>query len=434
MQAESPSLSTFGAPDEVIRIQGGNPLAGRVRVGGAKNSALKLMAASLMATGKTTLQDVPEILDVSIMSELLRRLGCAVAHDPSTRVLTIDVPESIRHQADYDLVRKMRASTAVLGPLLARTGEADVALPGGDAIGSRGLDIHIAGLVQMGAEITSEHGYLHAKAPTGMHGADIVLDFPSVGASETLILAGVLANGVTRLENIAREPEVIDLCRFLLRMGAQIDGIEDASLTIYGVDSLLPTDYTVIPDRIVTGTWAVATAMAGGQVTIENACPEFLEMPLEKLLQAGVGVSANGRELRVTSDGELKAVDIVTLPYPGFPTDLQPHFIALNAVAHGSAMVTENVFEARFRFVQELVRLGADVHIDGHHCFIRGKARLSGAPVEGSDIRAAAALVCAGLVADGTTVLSDVVHLDRGYEGFVPALRGLGAIVSRESI
>ena len=420
--------------NEIIRIEGGAPLNGRVRVGGAKNSALKLMAASLMATGKTTLSDVPDILDVTIMSELLRRLGCEVAHEPSERVLTIDVPESIRHQADYDLVRKMRASTAVLGPLLARTGEADVALPGGDAIGSRGLDIHIAGLTQMGAEITSDHGYLHAKAPMGLQGADIVLEFPSVGASETLILAGVLANGVTRLENIAREPEVMDLCRFLLRMGAQIEGIDDASLTIYGVEALNPTEYTVIPDRIVTGTWAVATAMASGRVTIENACPEFLEMPLEKLAQTGVEISSNGRELSVTSDGDLKAVDVVTLPYPGFPTDLQPHFIALNAVAHGSAMVTENVFEARFRFVQELVRLGADVHIDGHHCFIRGKARLSGAPVEGSDIRAAAALVCAGLVADGTTVLSDVVHLDRGYEGFVPALRGLGAVVSRESI
>jgi len=420
--------------NEIIRIEGGASLNGRVRVGGAKNSALKLMAASLMATGKTTLSDVPDILDVTIMSELLRRLGCEVAHEPSERVLTIDVPESIRHQADYDLVRKMRASTAVLGPLLARTGEADVALPGGDAIGSRGLDIHIAGLTQMGAEITSDHGYLHAKAPMGLQGADIVLEFPSVGASETLILAGVLASGVTRLENIAREPEVMDLCRFLLRMGAQIEGIDDASLTIYGVEALNPTEYTVIPDRIVTGTWAVATAMASGRVTIENACPEFLEMPLEKLAQTGVEISSNGRELSVTSDGDLKAVDVVTLPYPGFPTDLQPHFIALNAVAHGSAMVTENVFEARFRFVQELVRLGADVHIDGHHCFIRGKARLSGAPVEGSDIRAAAALVCAGLVADGTTVLSDVVHLDRGYEGFVPALRGLGAVVSRESI
>jgi UDP-N-acetylglucosamine 1-carboxyvinyltransferase len=347
--------------------------------------------------------------------------------------LIIDVPEGIRHQADYDLVRKMRASTAVLGPLLARTGEADVALPGGDAIGSRGLDIHIAGLVQMGAEVSSEHGYLHAKAPNGLHGADIALEFPSVGASETLILAGVLAKGVTRLDNIAREPEVMDLCRFLLRMGAQIEGIDEAEITIHGVESLKPTEYTVVPDRIVTGTWAVATAMTGGQVVIENACPEFLEMPLEKLAQAGARITSSKRELTVTSDGALKAVDVVTLPYPGFPTDLQPHFIALNSVAEGSAMVTENVFEARFRFVQELVRLGADVHIDGHHCFIRGKARLSGAPVEGSDIRAAAALVCAGLVAEGTTVLSDVVHLDRGYEGFVPALRGLGAVVSRES-
>lgn len=433
MQVDSPSLGVSGARDEVIRIQGGNPLVGRVRVGGAKNSALKLMAASLMATGTTKLHDVPDILDVAIMSELLRRLGCQVAHETSNRVLTIDVPGEIRHQADYDLVRKMRASTAVLGPLLARTGEADVALPGGDAIGSRGLDIHIQGLSQMGAEISSEHGYLHAKAPNGLHGADIVLEFPSVGASETLILAGVLASGVTRLENIAREPEVMDLCRFLLRMGASIDGIEEAALTIYGVDVLTPTEYTVIPDRIVTGTWAVAAAMTGGEVVIENACPQFLEMPLEKLSRTGAEVSVEDTVITVASQGRLDSVDVVTLPYPGFPTDLQPHFIALNSIARGSAMITENVFEARFRFVQELVRLGADVHIDGHHCFVRGKERLSGAPVEASDIRAAAALVCAGLVADGVTVLSDVVHLDRGYENFVSQLVGLGAEIERVS-
>jgi UDP-N-acetylglucosamine 1-carboxyvinyltransferase len=416
---------------DVIRIEGGNPLTGRVRVSGAKNSALKLMAASLMTTGVTTLRDVPEILDVAIMAELLRRLGCEVTHSPEVKVVTIDVPNVIAHRADYDLVRKMRASTAVLGPLLVRTGEADVALPGGDVIGSRGLDIHVSGLTQLGATITSEHGYLHAIAPDGLKGADIVLDFPSVGASETLILAAVLASGVTHLENIAREPEVVDLCRFLVQMGADIEGIGEPALAITGVESLRPVDYTVVSDRIVTGTWAVAVAMTGGEVLIENACPQFLELPLEKLAQAGAKIEAGEGELIVSSDGNLESVDIVTLPYPGFPTDLQPHFIALNSIAHGSAMITENLFEARFRFVQELVRLGADAHIDGHHCFVRGRPQLSGAPVEGTDIRAAAALVCAGLVADGFTTVSDVDHLDRGYENFAEQLQSLGAKVER---
>ena len=417
----------------MIRIEGGNPLNGRVRVPGAKNSALKLMAACLMTTGTTTLRDVPDILDVAIMGELLRRLGCEVSNEADKSIVVIDVPDSITHRADYDLVRKMRASTAVLGPLLVRTGEADVALPGGDAIGSRGLDIHIAGLVQMGAEITSEHGYLHAMAKRGLHGAEISLEFPSVGATETLILAAVLAKGVTRLENIAREPEVMDLCQFLVQMGADIVGIGEAALTITGVESLRPIEYTVVSDRIVTGTWAVAVAMTGGEIVIENACPQYLEIPLEKLADTGVELHARPGELTVSSTGRLRSVDVVTLPYPGFPTDLQPHFIALNSIAEGSAMVTENLFEARFRFVQELVRLGADAHIDGHHCFIRGREKLSGAPVEGSDIRAAAALVCAGLVAEGRTTLSEVVHLDRGYEDFVPQLRSLGADIERVS-
>ncbi len=417
--------------NEVIRIEGGNPLQGSVRVAGAKNSALKLMAASLMTTGTTTLRDVPDIVDVAIMAELLRRLGCEVTHTPANKVVTIEVPEVITHRADYDLVRKMRASTAVLGPLLVRTGEADVALPGGDVIGSRGLDIHVSGLTQLGATITSDHGYLHAAAKSGLQGAEIILDFPSVGASETLILAAVLARGVTRLENIAREPEVMDLCHFLVKMGADIEGIDSMALTITGVDSLKPTDYTVVPDRIVTGTWAVAAAMTGGEVTIENACPQYLEMPLEKLVKAGAEIDVTSNQLKVNSSGRLTSVDIVTLPYPGFPTDLQPHFIALNAIAQGSAMITENLFEARFRFVQELVRLGADAHIDGHHCFVRGRSQLSGAPVEGTDIRAAAALICAGLVAQGFTTLSDVIHLDRGYENFVGQLQGLGANIVR---
>ncbi|MEY4312357.1 MAG: hypothetical protein RLZZ571_1127 [Actinomycetota bacterium] len=418
---------------EVFRIQGGNRLAGQVRVTGAKNSSLKLMAVALLATGKTTLQSVPNILDVTIMAELLRRLGCEVTYDPATEVAVIDVPENIEHRADYDLVRRMRASIAVLGPLVARTGSADVALPGGDAIGSRGLDMHIAGLERMGAKVSNDHGYLVVHAPsTGLVGTQVYLDFPSVGATETLLTAAVLANGKTVIDNAAREPEIVDICQMLVKMGAQIEGIGTSMLTVTGVTELKPVEHTTVPDRIVAGTWAVAATITQGEITVSNANPEHISLALDKLTSAGAQVSIFADGFRVTMDKRPKAVDIVTLPYPGFATDLQPQFIAMNSIAEGQAMVTENLFEARFRFVQELSRLGAEVRTDGHHALVRGKTHLSGAPVEATDIRAGAGLVLAGLVADGETIVHAVEHIDRGYVGFEQELARLGAKIVRE--
>jgi UDP-N-acetylglucosamine 1-carboxyvinyltransferase len=368
-------------------------------------------------------------MDVSIMSEVLRRLGCTVTRGAGT--VTIDVPAQLGHEADYDLVRRMRASIAVLGPLVARCGEAKVALPGGDAIGSRGLDFHIAGLIKLGASVESEHGYLIATAPR-LTGAQIWLDFPSVGATENLLMASVLAKGTTTIDNAAREPDIVDLCEFLVAMGASVEGIATSTLVIEGVERLSPVEHATLPDRIVAGTWAYAAALTRGDVYIRGGRAEHLEMPLDKLAMAGARISSDLDGFRVTLDTRAKSVDVVTLPYPGFPTDLQPMVLALNAVADGTAMVTENVFEARWMFVNELARLGADVRTDGHHAVIRGRDQLSGAPVRAHDIRAGAALVLAGLVADGVTEITEVHHIDRGYEGFVESLVALGADVRRE--
>lgn len=421
---------------EALRIVGGTRLRGEVRVPGAKNSALKLMAAALLAPGRTTLRNVPDIVDVEVMAELLRRLGCAVSHERAAGLLHITVPEDLEHRADYDLVRRLRASIAVLGPLMARLGQADIAVPGGDAIGSRGLDIHLRGLTEMGAVVTSTAGYLHAAAPNGLRGITFELDFPSVGATETLVTAALGAAGTTRLENCAREPDVADLCSFLVAMGAPISGIGTDTLVIEGDPALpgtglVPVEHVAITDRIVAGTWAVAATMTAGEIDIRGARPEHLRLPLATLVEAGAEVEADPGGLRVRGPLRPRAVDAATLPYPGFPTDLQPHIIALNAIAEGSALVTENLFEARFRFVAELSRLGAQVRVDGHHCLVHGVPRLSGAPVEGTDIRAAAALVLAGLVAEGTTYVTEVHHIDRGYADFAGALCRLGAEVER---
>src|SRR3954447_14192877 len=412
-------------------VTGGARLAGEVAVAGAKNSVLKLMAASLLAVGRTRITAVPDILDVAIMSEVLRRLGCDVVRGDGS--VTIDVPEQLGHEADYDLVRRMRASIAVLGPLVARCGEAKVALPGGDAIGSRGLDFHIAGLVKLGAHIESEHGYLIAKAPR-LSGAQVWLDFPSVGATENLLMAAVPAEGTTTIDNAAREPEIVDLCEFLVAMGARVDGIGTSTLIVDGVASLQPVEHETLPDRIVAGTWAMAAAITRGDVFVRNGRWGHLEIALDKLTTAGARVETAADGFRVRMDDRPRAVDVVTLPYPGFPTDLQPMVLTLNAVAAGTAMVTENVFEARWMFVNELARLGADVRTDGHHAVVRGKECLSGAPVTAHDIRAGAALVLAGLVADGVTEVTEVHHIDRGYQGFVDDLRGLGADVRREAV
>ncbi len=411
---------------------GGRRLQGEVRVTGAKNSVLKLMAASLLARGRTTLREVPDIYDVEVMCDLLRRLGCQVEHQLELGLLTIDVPEQLATRADYDLVRKMRASICVLGPLVTRAGKADVALPGGDAIGSRGLDMHIDGLARMGAEVTSEHGYLVAQAGR-LHGATVYLDFPSVGATENILMAAVLAQGTTVIDNAAREPEIVDLADMLRSMGAQVRGDGSPTITVEGVDVLQPVSHTTVSDRIVAGTWAIAAAMTRGDVLVRNANPQHIELALDKLTRSGAVVDVEGDGFRVRMERRPRAVDIVTLPYPGIATDFQPQFIALNAIADGAAMVTENLFEARFRFVQELARLGADVRTDGHHALVRGHLQLSGAPVEATDIRAGAGLVLAGLVAEGTTTVHGAEHIDRGYAGFVGQLRALGAEAERLS-
>ena len=416
---------------ERFLVTGGARLAGEVSVSGAKNSVLKLMAASLLAEGTTVLTNVPDILDVTIMGEVLRRLGCDVVRTPGRVAIT--VPAQPGHEADYDLVRRIRASIAVLGPLVARCGEAKVALPGGDAIGSRGLGMHVAGLVKLGATVESEHGYLIARAGR-LSGASVWLDFPSVGATENLLMAAALAKGVTVIDNAAREPEIVDLCQLLTAMGARISCVGSSTLEIEGVESLSPVEHETVPDRIVAGTWAVAAVMTRGDVTVRGARADHLEMPLEKLSQAGAVVEPLTDGFRVSIDRRPTAVDVITLPYPGFATDFQPLFLGLNTVAAGTAMITENVFESRWMFVDELVRLGADVRTDGKHAVVRGREQLSGAPVTAHDIRAGAGLVLAGLVADGVTEVAEVHHVDRGYDGFVDKLVALGAEVRRETV
>ncbi len=418
---------------EILEVVGGVRLDGEVPVYGAKNSVLFLMAAALLAPGRTVLTDTPQILDVAIMSEVLRRLGCVVNSDGPT--VTIDCPEHLASEADYDLVRRMRASICVLGPLLARTGEAKVALPGGDNIGSRGLDMHIGGLQRLGADVTTEHGYVLARCPQ-LAGATVWLDFPSVGATEQILMAAVLAKGTTVIDNAAREPEIVDIATMLTAMGAQIAGAGTSTIEIEGVPALHPVEHRPLPDRIVAGTWAIGAVMTQGDVTVRGAQWRHLEITLDKLVTAGATVEPllDGPGFRVAMDRRPRAVDVVTLPYPGFPTDLLPMAIALASVADGASMVTENVFDSRFMFVDELTRLGADVRTDGHHAVVRGRPNLSGAPVRATDIRAGAALVLAALCAEGRTEVSEVAHLDRGYPNFETHLRALGAQVTRRPV
>lgn len=414
-----------------FRVVGGASLKGDVAVSGAKNSVLKLMAVTLLAPGKSHIHNVPDIADVEMMAELLERLGCKVSHDRNQQSISIEVPEEPGHRAEYELVRKLRASINVLGPLVARLGRAEVALPGGDAIGSRGLDFHTKGLVALGAKAHSEHGYIIAEAPHGLRGAQITLDFPSVGATENIMTAAVLADGVTVLDNAAREPDIVDIGNFLISMGADIEGLGSPTLTIRGVSELKPASHTTVSDRIVTGTWAFAAAMTQGDISIHGARAEHLEIPLEKIVSAGAVVTSIPNGIRVRMDRRPSAIDVSTLPYPGFPTDLQPFVITLNAIAEGDSLVTENVFEGRFMFVNELLRLGAKIRVDGHHASISGVKELSSAPVVASDIRAGAGLVLAGLVADGITLVEDAYHVDRGYPNFAEQLCALGADVTR---
>ena len=425
-----------------VRSEGplSQPLHGTVHVGGAKNSALKLMAASLLASGRTVVSNVPDILDVHVMARLLEELGCTVDVQHPTEsatgsgTVTIDVPDELGHEAPYDLVRRLRASISVLGPLVARCGRAKVALPGGDNIGSRGLDMHMTGLRELGAEVRIEHGFVVAEVPGRLTGANLWLDFPSVGATENLLMAAVLAEGTTVIDNVAREPEIIDLCEMLVAMGAKVEGISTSTLTVHGVRHLERVEHAAVSDRIVSGTWAFAAAVAGGDLTVHGGQSRHLDIVLDKLVSSGAQVDDVDGGFRVRVHHRLESFDVVTLPYPGFPTDLQPFAMALAAVSGGTSMITENVFEARFMFAQELARLGADLRTDGHHAVVRGKPLLSGAPVVAHDIRAGAALVLAGLAAQGTTLVAESHHIDRGYPYFAEVLNGLGADVTRVDV
>lgn len=417
----------MGVKDQFI-VSGGARLQGTVKVNGAKNSVLKLMAAALLAEGTTTLTNCPKILDVPLMRKVLEGLGCSVEIDGHT--VQITTPATLHSNADFDAVRQFRASVCVLGPLTARCGHAKVALPGGDAIGSRPLDMHQSGLEKMGASTRIEHGAVVAEADQ-LHGANIKLDFPSVGATENILTAAVLADGETQLHNAAREPEIVDLCTMLKEMGADISGEGTSTITIRGVDKLQPTEHEVIGDRIVAGTWAYAAVMTRGDITVGGIAPKHLHLPLEKLKSAGADIEDYVNGFRVRMDRRPTAVDYQTLPYPGFPTDLQPIAIGLSAVAEGTSIITENVFESRFRFVDEMLRLGADAQVDGHHVVIRGQERLSSTHVWSSDIRAGAGLVLSALCADETTTVHDVFHIDRGYPNFVENLQALGATIER---
>ncbi|MDO4909251.1 MAG: UDP-N-acetylglucosamine 1-carboxyvinyltransferase [Corynebacterium sp.] len=415
---------------EKFLVTGGARLVGSVRVNGAKNSVLKLMAAALLAEGTTVLRNCPEILDVPYMKDVLEGLGCSVDIQGEVVAITTPAKDQLKSDADFDAVRQFRASVCVLGPLTARCGRAKVALPGGDAIGSRPLDMHQSGLEKLGATTSISHGCVIAEAEH-LVGANIKLDFPSVGATENIVTAAVLAEGTTVLDNAAREPEIVDLCTLLNEMGAKIEGAGSNTITITGVDSLHPAEHEVIGDRIVAGTWAYAAVMTRGDITVGGISPQCLHLPLAKLKSAGAEIETYENGFRVRMDGRPKAVDYQTLPFPGFPTDLQPMSIGLATVAQGMSVITENVFESRFRFVDELQRLGADTSVDGHHVVIRGVEQLSSTSVWASDIRAGAGLVLAGLCADGVTEVHDIFHIDRGYPNFVENLNRLGAHVER---
>jgi UDP-N-acetylglucosamine 1-carboxyvinyltransferase len=410
-------------------VTGGARLAGSVRISGAKNSALKLMAASLIAPGRSVLRNVPRIQDCFTMTEVLEHLGAVVSWEDGAVV--VDATHLSSVDAPYELVRRMRASIAVLGPLLARVGEASVAMPGGDNIGSRPIDLHLEGLRRMGARIDAEHGFLVARTD-GLTGASITLDYPSVGATENLMMAAVTADGVTVIDNAAREPEITDLAAYLAAMGAGIRGAGSATIEVEGVGELTAAEHTVIPDRIEAGTWAAATVATRGAVVLQGARSDHLELFLEKLAEGGADIRVTDEGLRVRQPERTRAADFVTLPYPGLATDFQPILLAMLATANGTSIATENVFEGRFTYVDELRRMGADIRTEGHHAVIRGVEQLSAAPVRAMDIRAGAAMAIAALTADGVSEIADIDHVDRGYEDFEAKLTALGAEVRRD--
>jgi UDP-N-acetylglucosamine 1-carboxyvinyltransferase len=413
-------------------VRPGAPLEGSVAVGGAKNSALKLMAATLLAEGTYVLRNVPAIADVETMADLLTSMGVDVVRNEQQ--LTITRTSDCEPEAPYELVERMRASIVVLGPLLAHFGRARVAMPGGDDFGSRPIDMHLKGLEDMGATFEFAHGYIEARADQ-LTGARILLEFPTVTGTENLLLAAVLAKGTTVIDNAAREPEIADLAAFLNRMGARIVGAGSSTIEIEGVAAgdLSPVEHDVIPDRVEAATFLTAVALAGGEVTVENARDDHMDLFVAKLGDMGVRISPTSGGLWVAAKGRLRSIDVATLPYPGIATDYKPLFMTMLAVADGVGIVSENLYGSnRFAYVAELVRMGADIRTEGHHAVVRGVPRLSGAPVKAPDIRAGAALVLAGLVAEGETLVADAFHVERGYEHFADKLRALGADVERQ--
>jgi UDP-N-acetylglucosamine 1-carboxyvinyltransferase len=414
-----------------IVVRHAGPLRGEVRVPGAKNSVLKLMAASLLTDGVVELSNVPDIADVAIMSDLLDAIGLSITA-PVDGTITLTNTGDITPVAPYELVERIRASINVLGPLLTRCGHVRMSMPGGDDFGARPINMHVAGLEAMGATFKFSHGDLEAFADR-LHGADITFDFPSVGATENLVTAAVFADGVTTIDNAAREPEIIDLCNFLSAMGAQIEGVGTARLRITGVarGSLQPVSHHTVPDRIQAATYLAAVAVAGGHLTITGARADHMDMVLNRLREMRLKIDVTGTGLEVRADRQLRSIDVATLPYPGIATDYKPLIITMLAVADGVGIVTENLYPGRFRYVEELQRLGADIRTSGHHAVVRGVRRLSGAPVRAHDIRAGAAMVVAGLAAEGATTITGVHHIDRGYDDLVGRLNAVGASIER---
>ena len=417
---------------EQLVIHGGNPLRGRVKIGGAKNAVLPIIAAALLGSrGVSVLDDVPALEDVYTISSVLRALGVQADYSAAEHRLRIDATRIETVSAPYELVRKMRASFLIMGPLLAREGRAEISLPGGCAIGTRPIDLHLKGFEALGAQIDITQGAIHASAPKGLKGARIYFDFPSVGATENVMMAASCAEGQTILENPALEPEIVDLANYLNVMGAHIRGAGTNQIKIDGVPGLRAADYTIIPDRIEAGTYMVAAAMTGGDVFIENAISEHLKPVVAKLKEAGAQIEEGIAGIRVRADGKMKAIDLKTMPYPGFPTDMQAQFMAMLAVAEGTSVVTETVFENRFMHVEELQHMGAAIRVDGRMATVEGGRPLTGAAVRATDLRAGAAMVLAGLVAEGETRVGYIHHIDRGYDDLVAKLVALGADIRR---
>lgn len=419
---------------EKLIVKGGNRLVGAVKTSGAKNAVLPIIAASILGTTPSHLDEVPMLEDVHTISEVLKCLGLAVKCSPEKNVLDIDSTEITSYEAPYELVRTMRASFLVMGPLLARIGKARISMPGGCAIGARPIDIHLKGFEALGVKIEQGHGYIEASAPEGLKGTSIYFDFPSVGATENIMMAASLAEGTTILENAAEEPEIVDLANYLNKMGAKIRGAGTDTIRIEGVDKLHGADYTIIPDRIEAGTYMIAAAMTGGDVVVENVLPEHQKPLIAKLREAGAVVEEDIDKVRVIGKNPLKAVSIKTLPYPGFPTDMQAQMMAMMVIAEGHSKVTETVFENRFMHVVELNRMGAQISTEGRSAVIDGPCKLTGCDVRATDLRAGAAMILAGLVAEGTTRIGDLHHIDRGYENIVAKLKNLGADIERVDV